>query len=106
MISHANIVAGAAGLLDRTAGAHFTFESGPNETYCAYLPLAHIMEMIVETGLYALGARVGFGSPHTLTPTGVKLKSGTCEGDAAALGPTMMVTWFATVIRVRVRQSG
>tara|TARA_B100000795_G_scaffold229503_1_gene186608 strand:- start:13 stop:165 length:153 start_codon:yes stop_codon:yes gene_type:complete len=50
MISHANIVAGAAGLLDRTAGAHFTFESGPNETYCAYLPLAHIMEMIVETG--------------------------------------------------------
>ena len=75
-------------------------------TYCAYLPLAHIMEMIVETGLYALGARVGFGSPHTLTPTGVKLKFGTCEGDAAALGPTMMVTWFATVIRVRVRQSG
>ena len=84
MISHANIVAGAAGLLDRTAGAHFTFESGPNETYCAYLPLAHIMEMICETGLYALGARVGFGSPHTLTPAGVKLKTGTCEGDAAA----------------------
>ena len=100
MISHANIVAGAAGLLDRTAGAHFTFESGPNETYCAYLPLAHIMEMICETGLYALGARVGFGSPHTLTPAGVKLKTGTCEGDAAALGPTMMV--FAPAVLDKV----
>ena len=57
MISHANIVAGSAGLLDRTAGAHITMESGANETYCAYLPLAHIMEMICETGLYAIGAR-------------------------------------------------
>ena len=100
MISHTNIVAGSAGLLDRMAGGHITIESGANETYCAYLPLAHIMEMICETGLYALGARVGFGSPHTLTPTGVKIKTGTCEGDAAVLGPTVMV--FAPAVLDKV----
>jgi long-subunit acyl-CoA synthetase (AMP-forming) len=100
MISHANVVAGSAGLLDRLSGGHITPASGPNETYCAYLPLAHIMEMICETGLYAIGARVGFGSPHTLTPTGVKIKTGTCEGDAACLGPTLMV--FAPAVLDKV----
>ena len=99
-ISHANIVAGAAGLSDRLKGAHITLEDGVNETYCAYLPLAHIMELICESSLYCMGARVGFGSPHTLTPTGVKLKFGTCEGDAAVLKPTVMV--FAPAVLDKV----
>jgi len=67
--------------------------------YIAYLPLAHIMELFIECGMLCKGAAIGFGSPTTLTSTGVKLAKGQ-EGDAPTLKPTVMV--FAPAVMDKV----
>merc|ERR1719336_3523626 len=65
----------------------------------AYLPMAHIMELFIEVALLSRGARLGYGSPHTLTDTGVKLAAGQ-RGDAPLLGPTLLV--FAPAVLDKV----
>ena len=99
VISHGNIVHSAAGFRERieTFGIK---ETALGEVYLAYLPLAHIMEMVVELAVLSWGASIGYGSPHTLTATGVKIKTGTCQGDAVALKPTIMV--FAPAVLDKV----
>jgi len=71
----------------------------PTAVYCAYLPLAHIMELFIECSLLSAGASVGYGSPQTLTSTGVKLAKGQ-EGDAPILKPTLLV--FAPAVLDKV----
>ena len=95
MLSHANVCAGMAGLKD---AGKFT----ANDVYLAYLPLAHIMELTAECVMFAIGCAVGYGSPQTLTDTGLKLAPG-CRGDAPTLRPTFMV--FAPTVLDRVRQA-
>jgi len=70
-----------------------------SDVYVAYLPLAHIMEMTIEFWLFSVGASMGYGSPHTLTDTGVKLAKG-CRGDAPLLKPTAML--FAPAVLDKV----
>jgi len=72
----------------------------PEDVYLAYLPLAHIMEMAAEAVMFAIGCCVGYGSPQTLTDSGLKLAPG-CKGDAPTLKPTFMV--FAPTVLDRVR---
>ncbi len=105
MISHANVVATAAGLSDKMAG--FNMMGSDQEVFLAYLPLAHIMEMAAELMCYFIGMQVGYGSPHTLTPTGVKVYQGDKDkgiagslGDAQCLKPTLMV--FAPAVLDKV----
>jgi long-subunit acyl-CoA synthetase (AMP-forming) len=95
VIPHSAVCASMAGL--KCAGK-FTCE----DVYLAYLPLAHIMEMAAECVMFALGCAVGYGSPQTLTDTGLKLAPG-CRGDAPTLRPTFMV--FAPTVLDRVRSS-
>jgi len=38
-----------------------------NDVTIAYLPLAHIMELLVETACLSQGAALGYGHPRTLT---------------------------------------
>ena len=83
-ISHRSMVAVIGGMVEKMVGYGVDPASKAQETYLAYLPLAHIMEMVVEMQLLSIGARLAYGSPHTLTPTGVKLKTGTCQGDVRA----------------------
>lgn len=75
----------------------------PEDVYLAYLPLAHIMEMATEVSFLALGASMGFGSPHTLTDSGVKLKRPESIGDARCLQPTFMV--FAPAVLDKIYQA-
>jgi len=86
-LSHGNLVAASAGFYSLSGEVGLDHET----VYLAYLPLAHIMEMIAEITLIMLGACLGYGSPHTLTETGVKLKRPESEGDAVLLRPTFMV---------------
>lgn len=73
--------------------------------FLAYLPLAHIFELFVEVLCYASGAQLGYGSPHTLTPSGVKLKqlNPKQRGDAQVLGPTIMIFAPAVLDKVYVK---
>lgn len=97
VITHSNIVAVVAGVNHVVSGV-----VGPTDTYLAYLPLAHIMEMTAEICFLAFGAAMGFGSPHTLTDSGVKLKVPESRGDAFILRPTFMV--FAPAVLDKVFQ--
>ena len=98
-ISHSNVVATVAGLEDKLPSVGI---DGAGDVYLAYMPLAHIMEMAGELIAYSIGMRVGYGSPHTLTPTGVKIKEGTCKGDAQVCQPTLLVMAPAILDKVFV----
>lgn len=98
VISHGNIAAVVCGVEHSLQGL-ITCE----DTYLCYLPLAHIMEMAAEICFMSMGVALGFGSPHTLTDSAVKLKRPESMGDAPCLNPTFMV--FAPAILDKVYQS-
>ncbi|KAI5405960.1 long chain acyl-CoA synthetase 9, chloroplastic [Lathyrus oleraceus] len=94
MMTHGNIVS--------TVSAVMTIipNIGKNDVYLAYLPMAHILELIAENLLPAVGGSIGYGTPLTLTDTSNKVKKGT-KGDASALMPTLMASVPAILDRVR-----
>jgi long-subunit acyl-CoA synthetase (AMP-forming) len=93
VIPHSAVCASMAGL--KGAGRFV-----PDDVYLAYLPLAHIMELAAEAVMFAIGCCIGYGSPQTLTDSGLKLAAGV-KGDAPTLKPTFMV--FAPTVLDRVR---
>ncbi|KAJ7607755.1 long-chain-fatty-acid-CoA-ligase [Roridomyces roridus] len=82
VITHANLVASVGGVRV-LLGHHLT----PEDAYLAYLPLAHILEYIVELCMLFLGMPAGFGRIKTLTDASVR----NCDGDIKAFRPTIMV---------------
>ncbi|PVV02342.1 hypothetical protein BB560_003208 [Smittium megazygosporum] len=58
-----------------------------NDMIIAYLPLAHILEFVVELIFFSWGVPLGYGTPRTLTTSMVR----NCLGDLEALNPTLMV---------------
>jgi long-chain acyl-CoA synthetase len=94
MMTHGNIVATVAGV------STIIPNLSSNDTYLAYLPLAHVLELAAEVTMIAAGASIGYGSPLTLTDTSNKIKHGT-KGDASELRPTLMAAVPAILDRVR-----
>jgi len=82
VLSHGNLVA-AVGAVELLLGPHLT----PTDTLLAYLPLAHILEFIVECSMMYIGVTLGYGGVKTLTPAGVK----NCNGDIAEFKPSILV---------------
>ncbi|KAK4058292.1 long-chain fatty acid-CoA ligase [Microbotryomycetes sp. JL221] len=82
VISNANVVACIGSV--QALLPHVVCEG---ETYIAYLPLAHILEMAVEQCFLFVGAQIGYGTVKTLTDASVR----NCPGDIRALAPTVMV---------------
>ena len=60
-----------------------------DDTYIAFLPLAHILEFIMENCALLTGVKVGFSSPYTLMETSTSIMKG-AKGDIALLKPTQM----------------
>uniref|UniRef100_A0A8C5ANW0 long-chain-fatty-acid--CoA ligase n=1 Tax=Gadus morhua TaxID=8049 RepID=A0A8C5ANW0_GADMO len=83
MIIHRNIIAGMTGQCERIPGL------GPKDTYIAYLPLAHVLEMTAEISCLTYGCRIGYSSPQTLSDQSTKIKKGS-KGDSSVLKPTLM----------------
>lgn len=83
MIIHSNLIAGMTGQCERIPGL------GPNDTYIAYLPLAHVLEMTAEISCVTYGCRIGYSSPQTLSDQSTKIKKGS-KGDCTVLKPTLM----------------
>jgi long-chain acyl-CoA synthetase len=81
-VSHAGFVAAVAGLYTVME------ESVTHREYIlAYLPLAHIFELVLENLVIFVGATLGYGSPRTLADTSTR----NCHGDMRAFAPTIMV---------------
>lgn len=82
VIRHSQFVASIAG-----ATATVMEFLSPADTFIAYLPLAHIFELMVETSAFIWGTKLGYGNPRTLMPQSVR----NCKGDLEELRPTIMV---------------
>ncbi|KAG7087876.1 hypothetical protein E1B28_013814 [Marasmius oreades] len=81
VISHGNLVA-SVGAVFVLLGHHLNSE----DTYLAYLPLAHVLEYIVELIMLFVGATIGYGRVKTLTDASVRK----CKGDIATFRPSLM----------------
>ncbi|KAL2143953.1 hypothetical protein VTI28DRAFT_9783 [Corynascus sepedonium] len=81
-VSHAGFVAAVAGL-------YAVMEESVNhrEYVLAYLPLAHIFELVLENLVIFVGATLGYGSPRTLSDASMR----NCHGDMRTFAPTIMV---------------
>lgn len=86
VISHSNVIAGATAMFYNLT----TIGQLEDMTYLAYLPLAHIMELVVQTTVLLKGGRIGFGSPGTLASISPKVAKGSV-GDATALQPSVFL---------------
>uniref|UniRef100_A0A671T365 long-chain-fatty-acid--CoA ligase n=2 Tax=Sinocyclocheilus anshuiensis TaxID=1608454 RepID=A0A671T365_9TELE len=83
MIINSNLIGGMAGQCERIPGL------GPKDTYIAYLPLAHVLEMTAEISCVTYGCRIGYSSPQTLSDQSTKIKKGS-KGDCTVLKPSLM----------------
>jgi len=81
VITHANLVASVGGVL-KLFGHHIS----PADRYLAYLPLAHVLEYIVELITIFVGIPTCYGRVKTLTDASVR----NCKGDLATCKPTIM----------------
>ncbi|CAL1538248.1 unnamed protein product [Lymnaea stagnalis] len=83
MISHRNLLCGTSGQIERIT------DLGDKDVYVGYLPLAHVLELGAEICCVAVGARIGYSSPNTLTDKSSKIKRGS-SGDVTVLKPTLI----------------
>jgi long-chain acyl-CoA synthetase len=87
MLSHLNFVSLVAGV-----EAQGVVKPVPEDSFIAYLPLAHIFELISEVNIMVQGARIGYGSAKTLTSSSPFMAKDNPEGsDLLALRPTFMI---------------
>jgi long-chain acyl-CoA synthetase len=83
VLYHANLIA-AVSAIHALMGHVFAPEQ---DTFLAFLPLAHIMEYVVELALGYVGMQIGYGRIRTLTDASVR----NCRGDLKECKPTIMV---------------
>ncbi|KAG4440860.1 hypothetical protein IFR05_003673 [Cadophora sp. M221] len=81
-LTHKNIVAAVAGI-NTTLGPHL----GSDDGLLAYLPLAHIFEVLLEHVALYRGITLGYGSPRTLSEANCR----NCVGDIREFKPTLLV---------------
>ena len=82
VLTHGNVVACIGGIY-HLVGHHLR----EDDAYLAYMPLAHILEYVVEVYFYLLGIKTGYGRVKTLTDASVR----GCKGDILTFRPTILV---------------
>lgn len=84
MISHLNLYTALKSLFLRLQ------KLVPGEdAYVAYLPLAHVLELMSEIAYIVEGIKIGYSSPQTLTDASTSIKKGGV-GDLRILNPSIM----------------
>jgi len=61
-----------------------------DDTYLAFLPLAHILEFVVENSFIFAGMPIGYGRVKTLTDASVR----ECKGDLTEFKPVSSTPLF------------
>ncbi|CAN7942810.1 unnamed protein product [Ixodes hexagonus] len=86
MITHRNLIAALRGFsancpeLGQVAG----------DAYIAYLPISHMLELVIESLSILVGAKIGYSSGFTLTDRSKGLNQGSI-GDATLLKPALVL---------------
>ncbi|KAK0709449.1 hypothetical protein B0T26DRAFT_651965 [Lasiosphaeria miniovina] len=81
-VTHASFVSAVAGIYSVMKGV-----VSNRENVLAYLPLAHIFELVVENCVVFIGGTLGYGHPRTLVDSSMR----NCAGDMRAFRPTVMI---------------
>jgi long-chain acyl-CoA synthetase len=66
------------------------------DSFLAYLPLAHILEMLLELFCIFAGIKIGYGSIRTLTDASVR----NCKGDIGTLKPALLAGNYSLILQV------
>ncbi|XP_065199736.1 fatty acid CoA ligase Acsl3 [Planococcus citri] len=82
ILTHENIVSTLKGFSDAVP-------IKSNDIYLAYLPLAHVYELLSEYMCLFSGVPIGYSTPLTMVDTSSKIMRGT-KGDASVLRPTII----------------
>jgi len=82
IISHRNLLAGILSI-------SVIMKVKRTDIYLAYLPLAHVLELMGELMVLMVGLPLGYSSPYTMTDRATKIKRGAL-GDMTVLKPTIM----------------
>jgi len=97
ILSHENLVGCLT--INKEFLLRYMGKNGERECYLAYLPAAHIFEIMIELIMVAEGVQVGFSTPLTLTDTSPKIVNGT-QGDATILKPRYLIAVPTVLDRV------
>ncbi|KAG0037033.1 long-chain fatty acid-CoA ligase [Podila clonocystis] len=81
LLTHGNLVAAIGGV-----NKMLTKYVHEGDVLLAYLPLAHVLEFLVENVCLFWGVTLGYGTVRTLTDASVR----ECQGDIKELRPTLM----------------
>ncbi|KAI8997256.1 hypothetical protein BDB01DRAFT_840661 [Pilobolus umbonatus] len=81
ILNHSHLVGAIAGA-NTLIGHHITTD----DTIMAYLPLAHVLEFLVENLCIFWGVTLGYANPRTLTDSSVR----NCKGDIKEFKPSIM----------------
>merc|ERR1719317_819683 len=76
-------------MVSTLSGFLYNLNPLPNDMYIAYLPLAHVLELIGESMMVVWGVGVGYSHANTLTDKSTMVRKGH-KGDASVLKPTIM----------------
>ncbi|KAH3746281.1 Long-chain-fatty-acid-CoA ligase [Pelomyxa schiedti] len=90
MMTHGNI-------LSAVEAATHNYNLVPNDRFLAYLPLAHIIEIVSEFVCLTAGSLIGYSTPRTLTDGFVY----NCVGDINEFHPTILTAVPAVLERIR-----
>lgn len=96
MITHKNLIQSIKSFYS-ISGA---LEDEKSHTYMSYLPLAHVLALVVEFFFLSYGIPIGYSSPHTISDESTGIKRGQ-RGDAVLLKPTFMASVPLVLDRIR-----
>merc|ERR1719334_1730351 len=82
VLTHGNMTTTLSALL-------YNLNTGPEDVYIGYLPLAHVLELLGEMICTCWGVSIGYSHPNTLTDKSTMVKRGG-KGDATVLRPSIM----------------
>jgi len=85
VVTHKNLVS----CVTTYVASLYSMNFKDSDKYIGYLPLAHILELIVENMMIVFGVSIGYSSPNTLTDKSSMIKKGE-QGDASVLKPSIM----------------
>ncbi|XP_023235065.1 long chain acyl-CoA synthetase 8-like [Centruroides sculpturatus] len=72
-----------------------------DSVHLAYLPLAHIYEVMCEILFLGMGVGIGYSSSLTMSDKSPGIETGTCKGDISVLRPTYMSCVPLVLDRIR-----
>jgi long-chain acyl-CoA synthetase len=86
MISHSNLLTAIRALVMRLGTLN-----RQKDIYVAYLPLAHVFELVCELTCMTYGVRLAYSTPQTIADNSTAIKKGQ-KGDLRVLKPTLMAS--------------